>query len=605
MNLKFFYSTLWLIAAISFFGETGAQARDKILTTKCNPGENQGGYCNIVGNEKIYNLIKNTTVMIESPSGHGSGTIINKTGTTYTVITAAHVVNGISRSETKEFNIINSDNNKSPILSIETDNNRDIALVKYISRNNYPIAPISKLDSEIVFGGKISVVGYPLQKRGKNQISNLCRRFIAGCFKQLDITREKAQELGLNPEFSTDQFKPSELLFGLDTTRLSPDGGCRIYSKTNQNIYPKGYNISYDCVTYPGMSGGGVWDEETASLIAVHGLGKGINTSFKSKTVLYKAGINMGMTMDSVYSPTTNSLKNILDSRIAETPSASFMKGSYFLEVGDLASSRTAYKNIVATSTSNLARAAAYVNLAVSYLLEDKVALADQELNKALDILSELRLRIDAGRATETESSFMWRIYPAYNIATGISLMKKGQDAAAVRTFDKLGAFYGSELGSNMGAPGLDTLFSSLNKFQAELNQGFALQTGRITTNFDVQNGLVTNKSDFPSIPVSKLGFENNPLAEAGALWNLELWLEAIELNNKLRNLRTLSSESKKKMICQTLAGATINSYYEDPLMDYIRSSLEAPAIQYCLDNGDSKFLEDNRIIPPMFLMAM
>jgi len=160
---------------------------------------------------EVNDIAKQITVMIGGLDGKGSGVIIDKDGNTYTVLTAYHVIKNPG-----VYDIITYDGEKYRIERSQNVGKLDLALVKFTSSKNYPIAKIA--DSRTVReGSTVYYTGFPAEKA--NQPRNY--RFI-----RADITgRSQNQE---------------------------------------------GYELSYNGSALPGMSGGPVLNEE-GLLIAIHG----------------------------------------------------------------------------------------------------------------------------------------------------------------------------------------------------------------------------------------------------------------------------------------------------------------------------------------------
>jgi serine protease Do len=160
---------------------------------------------------EVNDIAKPITVMIGGLDGKGSGVIIAKNGNTYTVLTANHVV---KKAGYGLYEIITYDGQKYEMENkAQTLGKLDLALVKFTSSKNYPLAKIA--DSQTIKeGARVYYAGFPA-----NQPRNY--RFIPA-----DITgRSQNQE---------------------------------------------GYELSYNGSALPGMSGGPVLNEE-GLLIAIHG----------------------------------------------------------------------------------------------------------------------------------------------------------------------------------------------------------------------------------------------------------------------------------------------------------------------------------------------
>ncbi|MFN5952225.1 MAG: GUN4 domain-containing protein [Dolichospermum sp.] len=160
---------------------------------------------------EVNDIANPITVMIGGLDGKGSGVTMAKHGKTYTVLTAHHVV---KKAGYGLYEIITYDGQKYEMENkAQTLGKLDLALVKFTSSKNYPLAKIA--DSQTIKeGARVYYAGFPA-----NQPRNY--RFIPA-----DITgRSQNQE---------------------------------------------GYELSYNGSALPGMSGGPVLNEE-GLLIAIHG----------------------------------------------------------------------------------------------------------------------------------------------------------------------------------------------------------------------------------------------------------------------------------------------------------------------------------------------
>jgi hypothetical protein len=160
---------------------------------------------------EVNDIAKQITVMIGGLDGKGSGVIIDKDGNTYTVLTAYHVIKNPG-----VYDIITYDGEKYRIERSQNVGKLDLALVKFTSSKNYPIAKIA--DSRTVKeGSTVYYAGFPAEKA--NQPRNY--RFI-----------------------------PAPI--------------------TGRRQDKEGYELSYNGPPLQGMSGGPVLNEE-GLLIAIHG----------------------------------------------------------------------------------------------------------------------------------------------------------------------------------------------------------------------------------------------------------------------------------------------------------------------------------------------
>ena len=164
-----------------------------------------------------------TTVRIDNPLGNdygGSGVIIARNGNTYTVLTAAHVI----QNPNLDYQIYTSKKKSYPVTSIKnlqaTPDAPDLAVITFNSPDEQAIAPLTNSD-EASIGAGIYISGYPLSSEVAGQ-------------------REY--------EFTAGQ----------------------VSSRPNNR--PQGYTIRYDAVTRRGMSGGPVFDVD-GRVVGIHGQG--------------------------------------------------------------------------------------------------------------------------------------------------------------------------------------------------------------------------------------------------------------------------------------------------------------------------------------------
>ena len=114
---------------------------------------------------EVNNIAKAITVMIGGLDGKGSGVIIAKDGNTYTVLTANHVV---KKAGFGDYEIITHDGQKYPMESARTLEKLDLALVRFTSSKNYPIAKIA--DSQTVKeGATVYNSGFPIPSSSNSQ----------------------------------------------------------------------------------------------------------------------------------------------------------------------------------------------------------------------------------------------------------------------------------------------------------------------------------------------------------------------------------------------------------------------------------------------------
>ncbi len=168
-----------------------------------------------------------TTVQINNalaPNSGGSGVIIARDDTTYTVLTANHVV----VNPNTEYEIVTSQGNTHLVTFVHSfdddpqpQSGVDLAIVQFESEEDYAIAPITD-SQEATIGSGIYISGYPLPGTPGEE-------------------REYSFTNGI-----------------ISNVRTSND---------------EGYLLRYDAVTRRGMSGGPVFDV-SGRVIGIHGQGE-------------------------------------------------------------------------------------------------------------------------------------------------------------------------------------------------------------------------------------------------------------------------------------------------------------------------------------------
>ncbi len=102
--------------------------------------------------DEVGRIAKSITVRIESKNP-GSGVIIKKEGNTYTVLTAAHVV-----ERAGQYTIVTPDDSRYPLnySTVKKLSGVDLAVVQFTSSKSYSVAKIGNSDS--VTEGKAAYV---------------------------------------------------------------------------------------------------------------------------------------------------------------------------------------------------------------------------------------------------------------------------------------------------------------------------------------------------------------------------------------------------------------------------------------------------------------
>ncbi|APB34105.1 Tetratricopeptide repeat-containing protein [Gloeomargarita lithophora Alchichica-D10] len=192
---------------------------------------------------QIAEVAERVTVLIQTPAGHGSGTIIGKNGDVYQVLTAKHVIESIKAGEEADITTHNgkvyrlNDRDIRPIPQV------DLAMVQFRSSVNYPQAKLGN-DLAVKRGMNVYVAGYPLPGQA---ITRPVLQFTSG-----DVTA------------------------------------------SSENILQDGYSLTYTNNTLPGMSGGPVLNER-AELVGIHGRAEGSYQSTKQGTIALKSGFNLAV----------------------------------------------------------------------------------------------------------------------------------------------------------------------------------------------------------------------------------------------------------------------------------------------------------------------
>lgn len=105
-----------------------------------------------VQSREVSNIAQQVVVFIKTQSGHGSGVIVKHVGDTYTVVTAAHVVND---NNSLALEIVTSDRESYDLDADDikiAPNNLDLATVTFRSDKNYPVVKLG--DSNNVAKGQ-------------------------------------------------------------------------------------------------------------------------------------------------------------------------------------------------------------------------------------------------------------------------------------------------------------------------------------------------------------------------------------------------------------------------------------------------------------------
>lgn len=201
---------------------------------------------------QIEAIAQQITVRIFGSGDSGSGVIIAKSGNTYTVITARHVLEGTRSGE--EAYLLTYDNQDHDINTskiIKLPNQIDLALIEFTSAKSYPVATLSTYQERLYKNRDYTNPDYATQATSSSQKKYDIPVFVAG----FPLGEEK---LVFNPGFLYDN--SAAAISSPDVT--NPEGNFR------------GYELIYTNLTHSGMSGGPVLDGN-GRLIGIHGRADG------------------------------------------------------------------------------------------------------------------------------------------------------------------------------------------------------------------------------------------------------------------------------------------------------------------------------------------
>jgi tetratricopeptide (TPR) repeat protein/S1-C subfamily serine protease len=168
------------------------------------------------------------TVRIETGGGSGSGVIVAKEGSSYYVLTTKHVVQDLdTRQKFSDLQLVTYDQERYGATSTVVAEGADLAVVKFSSNTNYPIAQLGQYspnDNDFAFVG-----GFP----GREAIDSPLWQW------QLHPGLVAEKEQGK-------------------------------FNAQDDRSFSNGYDLIYSSISYGGMSGGPVFDTE-GKLIGIHG----------------------------------------------------------------------------------------------------------------------------------------------------------------------------------------------------------------------------------------------------------------------------------------------------------------------------------------------
>jgi tetratricopeptide (TPR) repeat protein len=213
---------------------------------------------------EVQRIAQQTTVQIVG-CDFGSGAIVQKNGNTYKVLTVAH---GTRQSGCE---ILAPDDRRYQVTQVNTFPNNDLAVVSFNSSKNYPVAKLIDNSDRVDIGETIYVSGFLLSTaRSKSVFTFVKGDVVSNSTKQQD----------------------------------------------------RGYSLIYSHQTFPGNSGGPVWNDR-GEVIAMQGRGdvatKQVDTT--NAAARAKTGFDLGITVNTFTTIATNAgIKGFSPSVIAARP---------------------------------------------------------------------------------------------------------------------------------------------------------------------------------------------------------------------------------------------------------------------------------------------
>lgn len=248
---------------------------------------------------EVGKIARQITVQLERENDLGTGVIIKKEGSTYTVLTAAHVVAKSAKQE-----IIAPDGKRYALSEIKPfTNNIDLAIVKFTSNQNYSTAKIGNSDASVI-GKATYIYGFP---------------------KGTLTTQSKRVE---------------NFTIGI----VNANG-----SQPNE----QGYTLAYSNETLPGMSGSPILNDK-GELIGIHGKGENAQqvSNINSEIAILKTSRNFGIPINTFVQLATTVGVNLGISApkiVATAPKADdfFIQGENKYNKGDYQGAIAAYTEAI------------------------------------------------------------------------------------------------------------------------------------------------------------------------------------------------------------------------------------------------------------------
>jgi serine protease Do len=341
--------------------------------------------------QAIANIAGPITVQVNSAIGDGSGVIIAKHGKTYTVLTVNHVV---EKADVK-YTIRTSKGKSYQATHVtrlqKTDTDPDLAVVKFDSPDEYPVAILGDSDQASI-GAQIYVYGYPAT---------------GGLF-------------GAERE--------AELSGGFVTSR--------------PRTRPEGYTLRYQAVTWSGMSGGPVFDSE-GRLVGLHGQGEfGFAQTSSGEVAPIKTGFNAAVPINTFINRLVEAGVKKSDLKVNTTPASPdplslghpkdakgyYLRGLSRLDEGYLKEAIADFNRSLELDPKN---SEAYFNRGVAYAYQEPTRGGSNTLDPLKQAIEDYSLAIKAN--------------PGYADAyynRGIAHLEQNDKPAAIADFNKAAELY-------------------------------------------------------------------------------------------------------------------------------------------------------------------
>ena len=245
--------------------------------------------------EAVAKVAQAITVRIEGAT-QGSGVLVKRDGTRYTVLTAWHVVNGQRPGEELEIYTSDGQRHKLDQGSIKRLGEVDIAVLSFSSSNAYEVAQVGDVKS-VSSGSSIYVAGFPLPT---SAVPTRIWRFLDG----------------------------------------------RVIANATVAI-PNGYQLLYSNSTLPGMSGGAVLNAQ-GHLVGIHGQAETDSKMSEQQGVAVKTGTNQAVPI-TYYSQYSTGAAVVASSTQATTAD------DYLIQARDLLGKKGGEQEVIRLSNQVLA----------------------------------------------------------------------------------------------------------------------------------------------------------------------------------------------------------------------------------------------------------